>query len=278
MTSAGETRPRSRLLFAVAASGLVGLSGCVSSAGDTGPVPVGSITPTAEMVPWRGAAFDAPPSPGQPRRPSLSVASPFATDDGRASDAPAADDHRRIYAAIDGEAFPVPAVPLEAIDPAFLRTTVAYPTSEPPGTIVVDPAAHYLYLVEGGGRAIRYGVGVGREGFGWSGDAVVQVKRAWPAWYPPKEMIARQPSLRTLLTPLAGGTGMAGGPGNPLGARALYLWQNGRDTLYRIHGTVEPASIGKSVSSGCIRMIDQDVIDLYQRVPEGARVVVLGAD
>ena len=274
MAGAGRTRPRLRLLFAVAASGL---AGCVSGTGGTGTTPVGSIIPTAEMVPWRATAFDAPPSPAPPRRTALSIPSPFAMDDGRETSAPGGDDHRLMYAAIDGEAFAVAAVPLEAIDPAFRRTTVSYPTNEPPGTIVVDPAAHYLYLVEGNGRAIRYGVGVGREGFGWSGEAVVRVKRAWPDWYPPREMIARQPALRTLLT-LAGGTGMAGGTGNPLGARALYLWQNGRDPLYRIHGTTEPASIGRSVSSGCIRMIDQDVIALYNRVPEGARVVVLGAD
>jgi lipoprotein-anchoring transpeptidase ErfK/SrfK len=277
MTSAVGGRQRSRLLLAATASGLAGLAGCVSSTGGTGPVPVGSITPTAEMVPWRGTTFDAPPSTEPPRRASPATLSPFAMDDGRAASIPSTNDHRLMYAAIDGEPFPVTAAPLDAIDPAFLRTSVAYSTDEPAGTIVVDPAARYLYLVEGGGRAIRYGVGVGREGFGWSGEAVVQVKRAWPAWYPPKEMVARQPALRSLLT-LAGGTGMAAGPGNPLGARALYLWQNGRDTLYRIHGTTEPASIGKSVSSGCIRMIDQDVIDLYGRVPEGARVVVLSAD
>ena len=137
-------------------------------------------------------------------------------------------------------------------------------------------ANRFLYLVQDGGQAIRYGVGVGREGFGWSGTANVREKREWPDWYPPKEMVQRQPELRRQLAELQSGIGMAGGPRNPLGARALYLWQGNKDTLFRIHGTVEPWTIGSSVSSGCIRMINQDVIDLYQRTPLGAKVVVLG--
>jgi lipoprotein-anchoring transpeptidase ErfK/SrfK len=167
-------------------------------------------------------------------------------------------------------------VDLSQIPPQFLRRTVAYPTNEPPGTIVIDPASHFLYLVQEGGQAIRYGVGVGRQGFGWSGIANVHVKREWPDWYPPKEMIQRQPELRQQLAELQSGIGMPGGQRNPLGARALYLWQGNKDTLYRIHGTVEPWTIGSSVSSGCIRMINQDVIDLYQRTPINAKVVVLG--
>jgi lipoprotein-anchoring transpeptidase ErfK/SrfK len=181
-----------------------------------------------------------------------------------------------LYAGVGGEPFPIPAVDLSRIGSQFLRRTVAYPTSEPPGTIVIDPASHFLYLVQDGGQAIRYGVGVGREGFGWSGIANVRVKREWPDWYPPKEMIARQPELRRQLAELQSGIGLPGGQGNPLGARALYLWQGNKDTLYRIHGTVEPWTIGSSVSSGCIRMINQDVIDLYQRAPVNAKVVVLG--
>jgi lipoprotein-anchoring transpeptidase ErfK/SrfK len=118
---------------------------------------------------------------------------------------------------------------------------------------------------------------VGREGFGWSGIANVHEKREWPDWYPPKEMIQRQPDLRRQLTALQSGIGMSGGPRNPLGARALYLWQGNKDTLFRIHGTLEPWTIGSSVSSGCIRMINQDVIDLYQRAPINTKVVVLGA-
>ncbi len=180
-----------------------------------------------------------------------------------------------VYARVNSEPFPVAAVRLSDIDPAYLRQSVYYPSSEQPGTIVIDPGNHFLYLVQGGGRALRYGVGVGRQGFGWSGVANIHHKSEWPDWYPPKEMVARQPEIRRQLSELQGGLGMRGGPGNPLGARALYLWQGDKDTLYRIHGTVEPWTIGKSVSSGCIRMINQDVIDLYKRITVGAKVVVL---
>jgi lipoprotein-anchoring transpeptidase ErfK/SrfK len=180
-----------------------------------------------------------------------------------------------LYAPVSGERFPIPAVRLSDINPRYLRQVVFYSTHEEPGTIVIDPHNHFLYLVQGGGRALRYGVGVGRQGFGWSGAATIHNKQEWPDWYPPKEMIQRQPELRRQMSELQGGLGMPGGPRNPLGSRAMYLWQGNKDTLYRIHGTVEPWTIGKSVSSGCIRMINQDVIDLYQRTPVGARVVVL---
>jgi lipoprotein-anchoring transpeptidase ErfK/SrfK len=179
------------------------------------------------------------------------------------------------YGPVTGEPFPIPAAPLSRINPAFLRTRVNYQGRETPGTIVVDPARRYLYLVQDGGRAIRYGVGVGREGFGWSGTAEIKDKQAWPDWYPPKEMIQRQPEIRKQVVGLEGGLGVPGGTRNPLGARAMYLWQNGKDTLYRIHGTLEPWTIGTNVSSGCIRMINQDAIDLYERVPLGTKVVVL---
>jgi lipoprotein-anchoring transpeptidase ErfK/SrfK len=182
-----------------------------------------------------------------------------------------------LYARVDGEPFPIPAVRLSDIDPEFLRKVVVFPTNEQPGTIVVDAANHFLYLVQGGGRAIRYGVGVGRQGFGWSGVATIHDKQEWPDWYPPKEMIARQPELRRQVAELQGGLGVPGGPRNPLGSRAMYLWQGNKDTLYRIHGTVEPWTIGTSVSSGCIRMINQDAIDLYQRTQVGTRVVVLSS-
>ncbi len=182
-----------------------------------------------------------------------------------------------IYGEVDGEPFPIPAVRLTDIGPQFLRGEVPYRTSELPGTIIIDPRNHFLYFVEGGGRAIRYGVGVGREGFGWSGIAAIHDKQEWPDWYPPKEMVARQPELREQLSALESGLGMQGGPRNPLGSRAMYLWQGDKDTLYRIHGTVEPWTIGKSVSSGCIRMINQDVIDLYMRAAVGAKVIVLPA-
>jgi lipoprotein-anchoring transpeptidase ErfK/SrfK len=182
-----------------------------------------------------------------------------------------------LYAGVDGEPFPIPALRLTDVDPAYLRREVSYPTGEQPGTIVVDPHSRYLYLVLGGGRAMRYGVGVGREGFGWSGVATVHDKQEWPDWYPPKEMLQRQPELMRHMRELRGGIGMPGGPGNPLGARAMYLWQGNKDTLFRIHGTVEPWTIGRSVSSGCIRMINQDAIDLYKRVEVGAKVVVLSS-
>ena len=179
------------------------------------------------------------------------------------------------YGQTNGEPYPLPPVRPSDVDPVYLRTVVNYPIAEPAGTIVIDPQRHFLYFVEGGGRAIRYGVGVGRQGFGWSGVAHVHSKQQWPDWYPPKEMIERQPEIRRVMTELQSGLGMHGGPHNPLGARALYLWQGNKDTLFRIHGTIEPWTIGKNVSSGCIRMVNQDVIDLYERAPVGAKVVVM---
>ena len=178
------------------------------------------------------------------------------------------------YAATVDNGFAIPAVPPDAIPARFRSQEVADPFGEIPGTIVVDPGSRFLYLVAENGRALRYGVGVGREGFGWSGEAVVQYKRSWPRWKVPAEMIAREPQLAKWS--VANG-GMPGGLDNPLGARALYLFQNGEDTLYRLHGTNEPRSIGKAVSSGCIRLVNQDVIDLAARVPNGSRVVVLSA-
>jgi lipoprotein-anchoring transpeptidase ErfK/SrfK len=184
----------------------------------------------------------------------------------------------RRYASVPGEAFAIPAIDLSRIGRTFLRTKVPYQTSEAPGTLVVDPDAHFLYRVEEGGMATRYGVGVGKQGFGWSGTATIHDKREWPDWYPPKEMLERQPSLARTMSRLQSGIGMPGGPRNPLGARAMYLWQDNQDTLYRVHGTVEPWSIGHSVSSGCIRMINQDVIDLYGKTAVGTKVVVLESE
>jgi lipoprotein-anchoring transpeptidase ErfK/SrfK len=182
-----------------------------------------------------------------------------------------------MYGSVDSERFPVPAVDLTKVNSAFLRSEVAYSTSEKPGTIVVDPAAHYLYFVEPTGMATRYGVGVGKQGFEWTGVATINSKQEWPDWYPPPEMVERRPDIKPLLTDLQSGRGMPGGPRNPIGARGLYLWQGNKDTLFRIHGTIEPESIGKSVSSGCIRMINQDVIHLYGRVAVGTEVKVLPA-
>jgi lipoprotein-anchoring transpeptidase ErfK/SrfK len=152
--------------------------------------------------------------------------------------------------------------PIRELPPQFRRTTVNYPTREPAGTIIIDTPNTYLYLVLGNGRAMRYGIGVGREGFTWAGTERVTRMAEWPDWHPPPEMIERQPYLPRF---------MAGGPGNPLGARALYL---GR-TIYRIHGTNQPSTIGTFVSSGCIRLTNDDVMDLYYRVKVGTRVVVL---
>lgn len=173
-----------------------------------------------------------------------------------------------MYGEVPGERFPVPAVDPYEVNPDYLRRQVEYAGPEGPGTIVVDPDERYLYLVQSGGRAMRYGVGVGREGFGWNGAATIRRKAEWPTWTPPGSMIQRQPEL----SEYAGG--MRPGLDNPLGARAMYLYQGDRDTLFRIHGTNEPGSIGSAVSSGCIRLINQDIIDLYRRVPLGTRVVV----
>ncbi len=147
-------------------------------------------------------------------------------------------------------------------DPRFARQIVNFATQEKPGTIIVDTPNTFLYYVLGNGQAIRYGIGVGREGFTWSGVKQVARKAEWPDWYPPQEMIARQPYLPRMT---------AGGPGNPLGARALYIG----GTEYRIHGTNDPSTIGKDVSSGCIRLTNEDVQDLYSRVQIGAKIVVL---
>lgn len=147
------------------------------------------------------------------------------------------------------------------VDPIYLRAEVDYQGSEAPGTIVVDTPRKFLYYVQGRGRAIRYGIGVGRPGFAWSGVKSVSRKAEWPDWTPPKEMLSRRPDLPRH---------MEGGPANPLGARALYLGSS----LYRIHGTNEPYTIGQNVSSGCIRMMNDDVVDLYDRVRVGSRVVV----
>jgi lipoprotein-anchoring transpeptidase ErfK/SrfK len=151
-----------------------------------------------------------------------------------------------------------------------LRQLVDLPTTEKPGTVVIDPRARFLYLVQENGKALRYGVGVGREGMEFKGTATVDRKTHWPRWTPTGDMIKREPGR---YRKWAGG--MQGGPDNPLGARALYLFKGGKDTLYRIHGTNDPDSIGQAVSSGCIRMMNDDVIDLYGRVPVGAKVVVL---
>ncbi|MDI7863626.1 L,D-transpeptidase [Rhizobiaceae bacterium n13] len=152
---------------------------------------------------------------------------------------------------------------------AFRRQVVTFRTAERPGTIIIDGNQHFLYLVQPGNQAIRYGIGVGREGFGWAGIVRVGRTAEWPTWTPPAEMVARDPNAAKWAA------GMPGGPENPLGARALYLYEGDQDTIYRIHGTAEPWTIGLDVSSGCIRMINDDIIDLHSRIEVGAKVIVL---
>lgn len=177
-----------------------------------------------------------------------------------------------IYLARADGPFEVPAVPVEKVPPAYQRQVVDFASTEAPGTIIINPGQRQLHLVTGDNKAIRYGISVGKAGFEWAGEAVITERRTWPTWTPPKEMIARKPEL------VKWEKGQPGGPTNPLGARALYLTTNGIDYGYRIHGTPDWWSIGSNASSGCIRMINQDVMDLYERVPNGAKVIVLNAD
>ena len=176
-----------------------------------------------------------------------------------------------MYGPKPNEQFPLPAIDRSRVEPNYYRKRVHYRTREKPGTIVVDTSSFYLYLVEPNGKAMRYGVGLGRAGFAWSGRAHVGWKQKWPKWTPPDEMIERQPHLKRYS---ADNGGMPPGLKNPLGARALYIFQDKEDTLYRIHGTPEFWTIGKAVSSGCVRMMNQDVIDLYERVKSGSSIVV----
>lgn len=198
----------------------------------------------------------AVPLPQQPVRPQPSVpqVSPL------------------MYQALPAEEFPIPAVDVSQLKQQYWRQEVDYQTDEAPGTLIVDTPNKFLYHVRPGGKAMRYGIGVGREGFSWSGRAKVAYKRQWPRWTPPDEMVARQPQLKPYS--IANG-GMPPGLKNPLGARALYIHKDGKDTLYRLHGTAEVRSIGKSVSSGCIRLLNQDVIDLHANVRDGSPIVVI---
>ena len=157
-----------------------------------------------------------------------------------------------------------------SVDKRYARTVVGYQTKQAPGTIIIDPKEHYLYFVLGNGKAIRYGVGVGRDGFGWNGTVRIGRKAEWPGWTPPQEMIARERKKGIILP-----AHMKGGIKNPLGARALYLFNGSGDTAYRIHGSNEPWSIGQNVSSGCFRLVNRDVMDLYKRAQVGAKVIVL---
>lgn len=177
----------------------------------------------------------------------------------------------RIYGPVPDERFPIPAVNISKINPKYLRRTVHYPSKEAVGTIIIDPRNYYVYRIEGDNNATRYGANVGRAGFLWSGDAYIGRKAEWPIWTPPREMILRQPEAAKY----AGG--MKPGIDNPLGARTLYLYQNGVYTLYTIYSTSVPETIGKGISSGCIGLLTQDMIDLYSKTPVNTKVVVLPA-
>jgi lipoprotein-anchoring transpeptidase ErfK/SrfK len=209
-----------------------------------GPPPPYGGPPAAIPDDEQGGGYGVRPGPGAPPRPA-------AVDPGR----------QQTIAALPPEDQPETGEP-RALPPQFQRQLVDYPSREQPGTIIIDTPNTFLYLILGRGKALRYGIGVGREGFTWSGTERISRMSEWPDWFPPTEMIQRQPYLPRV---------MAGGPGNPLGARALYLG----NTLYRIHGTNQPSTIGQFVSSGCIRLTNEDVADLYGRVTVGTHVVVL---
>jgi lipoprotein-anchoring transpeptidase ErfK/SrfK len=166
------------------------------------------------------------------------------------------------------EEFPVNWEDRDMVPAKYRPRTVSFESSEKPGTIIIDSNKKFLFLVLGSGKARRYGVGVGKDGFRWSGTATIKRKAKWPKWTPTKEQIERVPNYKQWED------GYPGGPYNPLGARALYLFEGSRDTQYRIHGTTEPFTIGKRVSSGCLRMLNVDIVELYERVPLGTKVIV----
>lgn len=178
---------------------------------------------------------------------------------------------RQVYGPVPDEKFPIPAVDVSKVDPKYYRRAVRYESKEEPGTIIVDPSNYYVYRIEGDGYATRYGANVGRQGFLWHGDAYVGRKAEWPVWTPPPEMIRRQPEVAKYAR------GMPGGLDNPLGARALYLYQNGAYTLYTIYATSDPETIGNNITSGCVGLLSQDMIHLYDRTPVKTKVIVLPA-
>jgi lipoprotein-anchoring transpeptidase ErfK/SrfK len=176
------------------------------------------------------------------------------------------------YGPVEDNGYALPAIPINKVNEKFHRQIVEYATSEKPGTIIVNTPNRFLYYVLPGGKAVRYGIGVGKAGFAWKGEAYIAWKQEWPSWHPPQEMADRKPEVARYVK-----DGMGPGLRNPLGARALYLFnEKGQDTLFRLHGTPEWATIGTAASSGCIRLMNQDIIDLYKRVRpgKGARVVV----
>ncbi|MDP3408020.1 L,D-transpeptidase [Bosea sp. (in: a-proteobacteria)] len=178
---------------------------------------------------------------------------------------------QKLYGPVPEEKFPIPAADVSKVDPRFFRRTVAYETKEAPGTIIVDPGNYHVYRIEEGGQATRYGANVGREGFLWHGDAYIGRKAEWATWTPPKEMIKRQPEAAKYAR------GMPGGLDNPLGARTLYLYQKGAYTLYTIYASLDEESIGSGITSGCVGLLTQDMMHLYDRTPVKTKVVVLPA-
>ena len=177
----------------------------------------------------------------------------------------------KVYGPVPTEKFPIPGVDVTKVESKYFRKTVRYETKEAPGTIIVDPGNYYVYRVEEDGNATRYGANVGRDGFRWNGDAYVGRKSEWATWTPPKEMIKRQPEAAKYAR------GMPGGLDNPLGARTLHLYQNGAYTLYTIYASSDPESIGSGITSGCVGLLSQDMIHLYERTPVKTKVVVLPA-
>lgn len=169
----------------------------------------------------------------------------------------------------NGEPLDIPAIKAAYLRERNVRTRVPYNGPDAPGTVVVDPYARFLYLVEDGGMATRVGIAVGRAGVGYAGTATIKRKARWPSWTPTANMVATEPELYAQFR-----NGVPGGIGNPLGSRALYLYEGNRDTMYRIHGTMDPSSIGKATSAGCIRLFNQDILDLYERIPMGTTVKV----
>jgi len=190
---------------------------------------------------------------------------------GCTSDSMSLAEAQKLYGPAPDEKFPIPAVDVSKIDPKYYRRTVKYDSDEAVGTIIVDPHNYYVYRIEGDGNATRYGANVGRQGFLWSGEAYVGRKAEWPVWTPPKEMIQRQPEAAKYAS------GMPPGLDNPLGARTLYLYQNGVYTLYTIYSTSDPETIGTNLTSGCTGLLSQDMLDLYSRTPVKTKVVVLPA-
>lgn len=179
------------------------------------------------------------------------------------------DEARKVYGAVDDKKFKIDAVDVTKVENKYFRRLVNYESNEAPGTIIVDPKNYFVYRIEGDGKATRYGANVGRQGFLWSGEAYVGRKGEWPVWTPPPEMIKRQPEVAKYAR------GMPGGPENPLGARTLYLYQNGKYTLYTLYSSSDPETIGTNLTSGCTGLLTQDMMDLYEKTPVNTKVIVL---